>query len=147
MAITREQMAGLWGDGGPYSQIHIIRELRILDDRPSRTFYYVKANVNPTTYAVLKGMEAEIEDEEVRAFLQNASFVSDEDGYEWTVYGQAALSPRGANRASEKVAEAIIRMHRLVMDTLEIEPPKAMEGLGLPPDEPPAPEAGAGPAA
>ena len=147
MAITREQMAGLWGDGGPYSQIHIIREVRILDDHPSRTFYYVKANVNPTTYAVLKRMEAEIEDEEIRAFLQNASFVSDEEGYEWTVYGQAALSPRGANRASEKVADAIIRMHRLVMDTLEIEPPKAMEGLGLAPDEPPAPEAGSGPAA
>ncbi len=147
MAITREQMAGLWGDGGPYSQIHIIRELRILDDHPSRTFYYVKANVNPTTYAVLKRMEAEIEDEEIRAFLQNASFVSDEEGYEWTVYGQAALSPRGANRASEKVADAIIRMHRLVMDTLEIEPPKVMEGLGLPPDEPPAPETGTGPTA
>ncbi len=147
MAITREQMTGLWGDGGPYSQVHVIREVRILDDHPSRTFYYVKANVNPSTYAVLKQMETEIEDEEIRAFLRDAAFVSDEEGYEWTAYGRPALSPRGANRASEKVADAIIRMHRLVMDRLEIEPPKAMEGLGLPPDELPAPEARSGPAA
>jgi hypothetical protein len=140
-------MAGLWGDGGPYSQVHVIRELRILDDHPSRTFYYVKANVNPTTYAVLKRRETEIEDEEIRAFLRNATFVSDEEGYEWTVFGQAALSPRGANRASEKAADAIIRMHRLVMDALDIEPPKAAEGLGSLPGEPPAPEADSGPAA
>src|SRR5574341_1715327 len=92
MAITQGQIDGLWGDGGPYSQVHVIREIRILDDEVSRIFHYVKGNVNPTTYAVLKTMENDIEDEDIRAFLQEATFVSDEEGYEWHVYGQQAAS-------------------------------------------------------
>lgn len=140
MAITPEELSGLWGDGGPYSHVQVIREVRILDDHLSRTFYYARANVNPTTYATLKAMEAEIDDEDIGAFLRAASFVSDEEGYEWAVYGQAALSPRGANRAAERAAAAIIRMHRLVMDALHLEPPPAREA-------PAAPEAGSGPAA
>lgn len=143
MALTREQVVGLWGDGGPYSHVHVIREIRILDDSTSRTFYYVKANVNPTTYAALKQMEAQIEDEEIQAFLKDAAFVSDEEGYEWHVLGQPALTPRKANRIAEKVTEAIIRMHRLVMDTLEIEPPQVRDTPAGPPggEANPAPDA------
>ena len=146
MAITREEMGGLWGDGGPYSQVHVIREIRVLDDSVSRIFYYVKVNVNPTTYAVLRGMGAEIEDEDIRAFLREAAFVSDEEGYEWHVYGQQAVGPRGANRASEKVTDVIIRMHRLVMDKLGLEPPKMGEPRDVPPGRPGSPGAGSGPA-
>ncbi len=146
MAITREQMGGLWGDGGPYSQVHVIREIRLLDDGVCRTFYYVKANVNPTTYAVLKGIEAQIEDEDIQAFLNEATFVSDEEGYEWHVYGQPAFTSRGANRASKKVTDAIIRMHRLVMDTLGLEPPESGGRRGAAPGGPAKPAAGAEPA-
>ena len=141
MALTREQVVGLWGDGGPYSHVRIIREIRILDDSTSRTFYYVRANVNPTTYAALKAMEAQIEDEEIQIFLKDATFVSDEEGYEWHVFGQPALTPRKANRIAGKVAEAIVRMHRLVMDTLEIEPPEVREA----PERPPGAEANPAP--
>ncbi len=136
MPITGDQMSGLWGDGGPYSQVQVLREIRILDDHVSRTFYYVKANVNPTTYATLKKREAEIEDEEIRAFLAEAAFISDEEGYEWTIYGQAALTPRGANRASDRATDAITRMHRLVMDALEIEPPPKQEPAADAPEPP-----------
>jgi len=139
MALTQEQMGGLWGDGGPYSQVHVTREIRILDDGVSRTFYYVHASVNPATYAVLKKMEVQIEDEEIQAFLKEATFVSDEEGYEWHVYGQPALSPRGANRAAAKVMEAVVRMHRLVMDTLDLKPPQRAETPEPPPDEPGSP--------
>ncbi len=147
MALTPEQMQGLWGDGGPYSHVHVIREIRILDDSTSRTFYYVKANVNPTSYAALKAIEAQIEDEEIQAFLKAASFVSAEEGYEWHIFGQPALTPRKANRIAENVTEAIIRMHRLVMDTLQLEPPRQGELPGTPPTEPahPPPEADPGP--
>lgn len=135
MALTQEQMGGLWGDGGPYSQVRVTREIRILDDGVSRTFYYVHASVNPTTYAVLKEREAQIEDEEIQAFLKEATFVSDEEGYEWHVYGRPALSPRGANRAAAKVTEAVARMHHLVMETLQIEPPKKGTASEAPPGE------------
>ncbi len=143
MALTREQMVGLWGDGGPYSHVHVIREIRILDDSTSRTFYYVRANVNPTTYAALKAMETQIEDAEIQAFLKDSTFVSEEEGYEWHVFGQPALTPRKANRIAENVTEAIVRMHRLVMDTLEIEPPQAREAPERPPgaETNPAPDA------
>lgn len=130
MALTREQMAGLWGDGGPYSHVHVVREVRILDDSTSRTFYYVKANVNPTTYATLKAIEAQVEDEDIQAFLKDVTFVSDEEGYEWHVYGQPALTPRGANRTAARVTDVVIRMHRLVMDRLGLEHPRRKEAPG-----------------
>ncbi len=143
--MTRDRMDGLWGDGGPYSQVQVIREVRILDDHVSRTFFYVKANVNPTTYDILKAMEAQIEDGEVRSFLNEATFVSHEEGYEWTVYGQKALSPRGANRAADQATQAIIRMHQLVMKALELTPQRQGGAPETPPGEgaTPAPDADA----
>ena len=145
MEMTPDRMDGLWGDEGPYSQVQVVREVRILDDRVSRTFFYVKANVNPTTYDTLKAMEARIEDGEIRGFLSEATFVSDEDGYEWTVYGQKALSPRGANRAADQATQAIIRMHQLVMKALELAPQRQGDAPETPPGEgaDPAPDADA----
>lgn len=143
MATTSEQTELLWGDGGPYSQVQVIREVRVLDDGLGRTFYYVKANVNPTTYATLKAIADQIADEEVQAFLRDATYISNDEGYEWHVYGQSALSSRGANRAAEKATDVVIRMHRLVMDVLQVGarpeegPPdmSASEPSIAPPDE------------
>jgi len=124
VAVTPAQMEGLWGDGGPYSHVHVIREVRILDDRVSRTFFYVKASVNPTSYATLKAMEARIDDPEILDFLRQATFVSEEEGYEWAVYGKEAATAAGANRVAGRVRDAIIRMHHLVMEALEVTPPR-----------------------
>lgn len=136
MAITPAQMEGLWGDGGPYSHVHITRELRILDDRVSRTFFYVKANVNPTTYATLRAMGAQIHDPEILAFLQQATFVSEEEGYEWAVYAKEAATAGGANRVADRIRDAIIRMHHLVMEALEVAPRQPPQRPPETPDEP-----------
>jgi hypothetical protein len=120
MDITPDVTDKLWGEGEkPYSQVQVIKEIRILADAVTRTFYYVKANVNPTTHAVLRELATEIDDAEIQAFLRGASFVSDDDGYEWLVYGKEVLTPRGANQAAEEVTGAVLRMHGLVMDALE----------------------------
>ncbi len=132
MAMTPEQMDGLWGDGGPYSQVQVIREVRILDDRVTRTFFYVKANVNPTTYATLKAMEGRLEDAEILDFLRDATFVSDEEGYEWAVYGGEADTAARANRVADRVREAIIRMHHLVMESMASPEGPGRPGPGTP---------------
>jgi hypothetical protein len=136
MALTPEQKQSLWGDEGPYSQVQVIREVRILHEGLGRTFFYVKANVNPTTYHTLKAMEAQIEDQEVLDFLKDAAFVSDDEGYEWHVYGQEAMTPRGANRMADQVTDVVLRMHRLVMDRLELRPPRDQKAPA--PEMPPA---------
>jgi hypothetical protein len=147
MTLTREQMDNLWGDGGPYSQVRVTREVRILDDAVSRTFYFVKANVNPTTYESLRAMEAQIEDAEIQAFLKEATFVSDEEGCEWYVHNQPAATPRNANRVAAQVTAAIIRMHRLVMEKLDLSPKRKGRGGAGPADEPadPATDSAPGP--
>jgi len=139
MEPTQEALDGLWGDGGPYSQVQVIREVRILDEAVSRTFHYVKANVNPTTHAVLQARAREIEDPEIQDFLRGATFISEEDGYEWVVYGKQAQTPRGANQAAEEATAAVIRMHRLVREAFGLPAPR-QQGEDRPgPDEPPRP--------
>jgi hypothetical protein len=49
MELSQKQREELWGDGGPYSEIRMCVETRILDDSVSRIFVVVEANINPTT--------------------------------------------------------------------------------------------------
>lgn len=41
--LTEREAAGLWGDGGPCSEVRITRQVRILDDGVNRTLHYVTA--------------------------------------------------------------------------------------------------------
>jgi len=54
MDLTDKQNEELWGDGSPYSQVNLIFENRILDDRESRKFYYIKIDINPLTFEIIK---------------------------------------------------------------------------------------------
>jgi hypothetical protein len=116
--LTRQEVESLWGDEGPYSQVQVIREIRILDERVSRVFHYVTASINPTTFRILQKRKARIRDQAILVCLAEAEFVSDEDGYEWTAYGESSESPRAANRIAQRVTDVIARMHRLVMEEL-----------------------------
>lgn len=120
--LQPQENADLWGEGGPYSQVQVIREIRILDDSVSRTFHYVTANINPTTFRVLQELKGQIRDRAILACLAEAEFVSREDGYEWTAYGECSESPRMANRVAKQVTDVVVRMHRLVIQELSKSP-------------------------
>ena len=40
----------MWGEDGPYSQVRLCEEARILDDCVSRVFLVVEAEINPFTF-------------------------------------------------------------------------------------------------
>ncbi|MFB3819564.1 MAG: hypothetical protein ACE147_18050 [Candidatus Methylomirabilales bacterium] len=121
--LTERQAAGLWGDGGPYSEVRVTRQVRILDDQVSRTFHYVSAIINPTTFRLLKAMRKEIKDFQILECLDRAEYQSREGGYEWTMFGEESTSPAAANRAASELVQVIARMHRLVMEELGMTPP------------------------
>jgi hypothetical protein len=83
--LTEREAAGLWGDGGPYSEVRIMRQVRILDDSVSRTFHYVTALINPTTFRLLRGLRKEIQDFQILECLDGAEYASREQGYQWSV--------------------------------------------------------------
>jgi hypothetical protein len=116
--LQPQEIADLWGDEGPYSQVQVIREIRILDDSVSRVFHYVTANINPTTFRILQELKGRIQHPGILACLAEGKFVSPEDGYEWTAYGECSDSPRTANKVAKQIAELIIRMHHMVMQEL-----------------------------
>ena len=49
------------------------------------------------------------------ACLAQAEFISPDDGYQWTAYGESSESPSAANRVARQVTEVVSRMHRMVM--------------------------------
>jgi hypothetical protein len=63
-------------------------------------------------------MEGRVRDAEILDFLRNATFLSDEEGYEWAVYGEEADTPAKANRVAGRARDTIIRMHHLVMESM-----------------------------
>jgi hypothetical protein len=121
--LTERQAAGLWGDGGPYSEVRVTRQVRILDDRVSRTFHYVSAIINPTTFRLLKALRGQIQDFQILECLDRAAYQTRDGGYEWTVFGEESTSPAAANRVASELVHVITRMHGLVMEELGMTPP------------------------
>lgn len=48
--LTKTDYKKMWGDDGPYSQVRLCEETRILDDSVSRVFLVVEAEINPFTF-------------------------------------------------------------------------------------------------
>ncbi|MBI3290869.1 hypothetical protein HYZ76_01145, partial [Candidatus Falkowbacteria bacterium] len=52
--ISQNDQEMLWGETGPYSEAKIVINTRILDDSVSRVMVEVEANINPTTFKIIK---------------------------------------------------------------------------------------------
>ncbi len=54
--LTEKEIDMLWSGGGeePYSQVNLIIQRRILNDRISRVFVIVEVEINPTTFRLVK---------------------------------------------------------------------------------------------
>ena len=82
MELSQKQREELWGDGGPYSEIRMCVETRILDDSVSRIFVVVEANINPTTYKIIKKNRDEFQDDEIiQQLLDHADYRGRKQGY------------------------------------------------------------------
>lgn len=110
-----KNMDKLWGDGGPYSQVQIDREIRILDDSVSREKYYIYANINPATIEVLKKSKDAIRNERILKVLDEAEYANKKEGYIWHVSGGEVEDLKELDYLAKMATDTIIEMHKLVM--------------------------------
>lgn len=120
-SLTEKQRHDLWGESGPYSEVRMRIEERILDDRVSRIFVYVVVHVNPFTFRFIKkNAKHHADDVVVTAIIHLAEYASHQEGFVATMYG-AELTGQEimacAQEAMAKARAATIRMHRFVMDS------------------------------
>ena len=122
MQLTQKQTNELWGETGPYSQVQLIIETRILDDSVSRIFCNVEAQINPLTYKIIKQNRSYFKDnEQILQLIDHAIYEGKLYGY---VVGSFYCEFTGpdvlnqANHAVEYTKNNIIKIHEFVMDLL-----------------------------
>lgn len=127
MNLSDKQMAELWGDGGPYSEAKMIIENRILDDSITRICLAVEANINPTTYKIIKNnLEDFSDDSIIEALIDTAIYQGKENGYLLTAFSIKFFTRdknddimKEAEKKLEETNEAIIKMHKYVLEKIE----------------------------
>lgn len=122
MKLSEEQITKLWGETGPYSQANLVIQTRILDDKVSRVFLVVEAEINPLTYELVKKHKSKFQDDiKIMQLLKNAEYRGLAFGY---VAGAFEAEYRDENVMQEAqmrltyTKETIIKMHKFVMDLI-----------------------------
>lgn len=108
----------MWGENGPYSQVRLCEETRILDDSVSRIFLVVEAEINPFTFEYVRKCRQQFaNDEPVLQLLDHAEY-RDKFGYIVSA-GEIELegdeSRRFARKQTDMTTQTLIRMHAFVM--------------------------------
>jgi hypothetical protein len=113
----------LWGEGGPYSQAQLITEVRIMDDKISRTFVIVSVNINPFTMKYIRKHPSAFKgDRIVTGIVEHAVYEGPKDGYALYLFQQEYHNEeilKEAKAVLNEVNNAIIRMHSFVMQYLK----------------------------
>ncbi len=115
----------LWGGDGPYSEVHLTVETRILDDRVSRIFVVVEVNINPYTYECIRAHRALFNsDEMIQQLLDSSEYRGQPDGYVSMAFSDEYRDSEVMEMAQEAIGrckDTIIKMHRFVMRQLNKE--------------------------
>jgi len=109
----------MWGEDGPYSQVRLCEETRILDDSVSRIFLVVEAEINPFTFEhVQKCRQQFASDEPVLRLLDHAEY-RDKFGFVVSA-GEVELENEESRKFARKQADmttgTLVRMHAFVID-------------------------------
>ena len=125
--LSKRQIDLLWGGGkeGPYSQVNLTKQIRIMDDSISRTFLVVEAEINPTTFEMVDenryGDEFK-DDAIIQQLLDGAEYRGPEFGYVASAFEKEYVNDEvmlQAEASLKYTRECIIRMHKFVMLELE----------------------------
>jgi hypothetical protein len=123
MELSQKQREELWGDRGPYSEIRMCIETRILDDSVSRIFAVVEANINPTTYRIIKKNRDEFKDDEmIQQLLDHTDYRGRKHGYVICAFRRQLTDDdvmRQAQAHVEYTKKTLIKMHKYVMRILK----------------------------
>ncbi|OGZ79210.1 MAG: hypothetical protein A2528_03195 [Candidatus Staskawiczbacteria bacterium RIFOXYD2_FULL_37_9] len=121
--FTAKQKDLLWsGDGkGPYSQANLTKQIRILDDSVSRVFLIVEAEINPTTFEIIKNNRHDNEFKNnvmIQQLLDRAEYRGPQFGYVVAAFEEEYKDNEVLARAEQALKytqESIIKMHNYVI--------------------------------
>jgi len=123
MKLTPKQINELWGETGPYSQANLIIQTRILNDKISRVFLAIEADINPLTHKLVKKHRAKfLDDPKVLQLLDRAEYRGQEFGYVVSAFETEYKDESVMREAQERLKytiETLIKMHRFVMGLIE----------------------------
>ena len=114
----------LWGGSGPYSQVNLIKQVRILDDRISRIFLVVEVDINPTTFEIVLKNRNSVEfsnDVMTQQLLDTAEYRGPHFGYVSRAFEEEYINEEVLLKAGNHrkyCEETIIKMHRFIMDEI-----------------------------
>lgn len=116
--LTPKDRDLMWGEDGPYSQVRLCEETRILDDSVSRVFLVVEAEINPFTFEYVQKCRKQFAgDEPVLQLLDHAEYRG-KFGYV-VAAGEVKLEDKGsiefARKQADMTTQTLIRMHAFVM--------------------------------
>ena len=126
MKLTKNQREKLWGETGPYSEVHLTRETRILDDTVSRIFISVNVHVNPLTYELIKENREQFQgDARIQQLIDNSEYWGLKDGYVSCAFLKEFSDDeviKEAEMAVEYSKEIVIKIHKFMLELLELKP-------------------------
>jgi hypothetical protein len=137
--LTKKDYDQMWGEAGPYSEVSLSEQTRILDNTISRIFLVVEAKINPFTFEfILKHRDKFVGDEAMQQLLDHAEFRGPIDGYVVSAGEEELRDQKSFELASSyrKLAvETVLRMHNFVIEKFglkrysngEIKIPKSAE--------------------
>ena len=124
MKITKKQWDKLWGGTGPYSQANLTIQTRILDDKISRVFLVVEADINPLTYEIVKQNRSQFKNNiMIQQLLDHAEYRGQQFGYVVSAFEEEFTDKSVWSEAQERLEytkDNLIKMHKFVMDLLDI---------------------------
>ena len=124
MKITKKQQDKLWGKTGPYSQANLTIQTRILDDKISRVFLVVEADINPLTYEIVKQNRSQFKNNiMIQQLLDHAEYRGQQFGYVVSAFEEEFTDKSVWSEAQERLEytkDNLIKMHKFVMDLLDI---------------------------
>jgi len=124
MKLTQKQRDKLWTDNGPYSEVHLIIETRILDDHEARKFVIVELNINPLSFEIIKKNRLQFEDDvTIQEIIAHAEYRGQPFGYVVCAFMceyRDSTVLLEAERCVEYSKATLIKIHKYVMDSLKI---------------------------
>ncbi|MBU2524957.1 hypothetical protein KKG71_07225 [Patescibacteria group bacterium] len=124
MKLTQKQRDQLWGEVGPYSEAKLIVETRILDDQVSRVFIVVEVSINPLTFEIIsKNSKQFADDQMIIQLIEHSEDRGQSFGYVSMAFIQEYRDEsvmKEAKKVLEYTKTTIIKMHKFVMDLLDL---------------------------
>lgn len=122
--LTRVDSQRMWGGDGPYSQVRLCEEARILDDSISRIFLVVEAEINPFTFEYVEKNRKQFQNDE--PVLQLLSHAENRGKFGYVVSaGEVELedeeSKQYARKQADMTIQTLIRMHKFVINEFNLE--------------------------